>query len=112
MVNFSRMEPDKLEGAYRCKYLVGMPINPYMAPDSDDPAIGADQNCCAMNALESLAIHGFFAPDAVGLQHLVLFIRDKRDGELMLVSEGFLCPWRVGRNTQYRGLVFSKRARQ
>src|SRR5258708_25884240 len=89
-----------------------MPVSPHIAPDPDHPAVGADQNRCAKNALEGPTVHGFFAPDAVGLQHLMLLIRNKRDGEPMLVSKGFLCLWRVGRNTQYRSLVFSKRTRQ
>src|SRR5260370_3555449 len=112
MVNFDAMEEEKLGGAYGCKHLVRMAINPHIAPDSDDRAIGADQNRCAKNAMEGLAIHGFFTPDAVGLQHFVLFVRNKRDGEVMLVSKGFLCLWRVGRNTQYPNLAFSKCARQ
>src|SRR5260370_15162192 len=111
MVNFQRIEPDKLRGADGGKHLIGVAINPYIAQDSEDPAISADQNRCAKNAMEGLTIHGFFAPDAVGLQHLVLLIRNKRDGEPMLVSKGFLCLWRVGRNTQYRSLVFRKRTR-
>src|ERR1019366_9010290 len=89
-----------------------MAIDLHIAPDPLDPAIRADQNRCAKNAMEGLAIHGFFAPDAVSLQHLVLLVRCKRSGELMLVSKGFLRLWGIGRNAEYGGLTFRKCARQ
>ena len=55
-------------------YLIGVAVDPDMAPGLCDPAVCANQNRRAKNALESSAIHGFFAPDAVRLQHLMLLI--------------------------------------
>src|ERR1700677_3881920 len=85
-----------------------MAVDPDIAPDFDQPAVGADQNRCTKDALESLAIHGFFAPDTIRLQHLMLLIRDKRNGELVLVAKGFLGFLRIGRNSQYRSPAFRK----
>src|SRR5450756_2543959 len=72
------------------QYLVGMPVDLHIAPDIQHAAIRADQNRGANNAEEGPAIHRFFAPDPVRLQHLMLFIRDPRSGELVLVAKGFL----------------------
>ena len=69
------MEPLKLERPNGGEHVVGMAIHFHMAPDFDHPAIRADQNGRAKNALEGLAVHGFFSPYAVGLQHFMLFIR-------------------------------------
>src|SRR3984885_1760834 len=96
----------------RCKHLVGMAVDLDMTPDFDDPAVGADQNRCTKYTLESSAIHGFFAPNAVRLQHLMRLIRDQRNGEFLLVAKGFLDFWGVGRNSQYGGLAFRKFALQ
>src|SRR5665811_402989 len=89
-----------------------MAVDLYVAPDPQDPAIRADQNRRAKNALKGPAIHGFFAPDSVTLQHLVRLVRYKRSGELVLVSKGFLRPRGIGRHAQYGGLTFRKCARQ
>src|SRR5450631_3811676 len=93
------------------KYVVGVAVDFHMAPDADDPAILADQHGGAKNALEGPAIHGFFAPDAIGLQHPMLLIRDERSFQLMSVSKGFLRLHGVGRNAQYRGVTFGECAR-
>src|SRR5258708_2205717 len=83
-----------------------------MAPDSPDSAIGADQNRSANNAEESPAVHGFFAPGAIGLKHLVCFIRNQGDGELVLVPKRFLRLGRVGGNTEHGGPIFGEGARK
>ena len=106
------MEPDKLEGTDRRKHLVGMAIDPDMAPDPDDPAVGADQNRCPKYPMEGLAVHRFFAPDAIGLQHLMLFIGSKGNGEFMLVAKRLLRPQWVGRDAEHGGVAFRKRSLQ
>src|SRR5258708_15450454 len=112
MVNFQRTEPDKSRAPRRCKHLVSMAIDLHIAPDLCDPAVCADQNRRAKNPLEGPAIHGFLSPRTVSLQHLVLFVRNKRYGKLVLVAKGFLRPWRIGGNAQYRGPAFGEGARQ
>src|SRR6476659_8444776 len=101
----------KLQGLHHGQYLVGMTIDLDIAPNPDDPAVRPDQNRGANNAEESLAIHRFFAPHPVGLKHLMLFIRDERGFEAMLIPKGFLGAWRVGRNTEDRGVPCGERAR-
>src|SRR5258708_28520385 len=100
------MEPGKLRGARGCQHVVGMAVDPDIAPDLYDPAIRVDQNRCAKNALKGPAIHGFFAPGTVSLQHLVLLVRNKRHGKLVLVPKGFLRPRseerRVGKECRSR----------
>src|ERR1700722_5196449 len=77
-----RKERQKSEAACRRKHLIGVAIDLYIAPDLQDPAIGADQHRRTNNALEGPAIHRFFTPGAIGLQHPMLFIRNKRNREL------------------------------
>src|SRR6478736_1149642 len=112
MVNFQRTEPDKSRAPRRCKHLVSMAVDLHIAPDLCDPAVCADQNRRAKNSLEGPAIHGFLSPGPVSLQHLMLFVRNKRYGKPVLVSKGFLCLWRIGGNAQYRGPAFGEGARQ
>src|SRR6266403_3742207 len=111
MVNFQRMADESRASRHR-KHLVGMAIDLHIAPDLYDLAVWADQNRCAKNALEGPAIHGFFSPGTVSLQHFVLLIRNKRHGKLVLVSKGFLRPGRIGGNTQYYGPAPSEVTRQ
>src|ERR1700692_3342048 len=96
----------------RCEHLIGMAVDLHIAPDLDDAAVGPDQNRRTKYALEGSAIHGFFTPNAVRLQHLMRLIRGKRNREFVLVAKGFLGFWRVGRNAQYRGMAFRKFALQ
>src|SRR5260370_42219439 len=84
----------------------------YIGRDFCDPAVCADQTLRPKNPLEGPAIHGFLSPRTVSLQHLVLFVRNKRYGKLVLVAKGFLRPWRIGGNAQYRGPAFGEGARQ
>src|ERR1700753_4074288 len=84
----------------------------HIAPDSRNPAAFVDQKCCAKNPKERLAIHGFFAPRAVGLQHLVRLIRDQGNRKLMLVPKGFLRLQWIGRYTQHGGLAGGEGAGQ
>ncbi len=74
MVNFWEMEPGNLDRLHGGQNLVGVAIDPDIAPDFGDLAIGTDQNSRAKNPEEGPAIHGFFAPSAIGLQHLVFLI--------------------------------------
>src|ERR1700722_2199444 len=89
-----------------------MAIDPDMAPDPEDPSIRPNQNRGSKNAMEGLAIHGFFAPDAVGLQNLMRFIRNQRCGERMLVAKRFLRLRWVGRNAEDGGSAFGERTRK
>src|SRR5215813_6702293 len=61
-----------------------------MTPDPGDFAVGPDQHRGAKNPEEGPAIHGFIAPGAVGLEHLMFFVRNQRNDELMLVAKAFL----------------------
>src|SRR3979490_139770 len=104
-----RLKLERLDGG---EHGIGMAIDLDMAPAPGDSAIRTDQNHCAKNAMEGPAIHGFFAPSAVSFQHLMLLIRNKRRGQLVLVSKGLLDLWRAGGNAQYRGPTVGKRAGQ
>ena len=64
-----------------------MAVDLHIAPDPGDLAVGPDQNRGAKNSQEGLAIHGFFAPGAVGLQHLVLSRPREGHAEAVLVAE-------------------------
>src|SRR6185437_14230798 len=66
-------------GLGRRKYGVGVAIDLHMAPDPRNAAVSADQYRCPDNAEKGLAIHRLLAPSAIGLEHLVFFIRDKRN---------------------------------
>src|ERR1051325_3224692 len=50
----------------RGQHLVGVAIDLHIAPQSGNPAVAINQNRCAKNAEEGLAVHRFLAPDAVG----------------------------------------------
>src|SRR5258705_7633289 len=112
MVNFQRTEPDKSRAPRRCKHLVSMAIDLHIAPDLCDPAVCADQNGGGKMPLEGPAIHGFLSPRPVSLQHLVLLVRNKSYGKLVLVAKGFLSPWGIGGTAQFRGPAFGEGARQ
>jgi hypothetical protein len=75
---FRKRERSNLTGwlktSCRCQHLVGMAVDADVAPDLRRLAVGPDQHRGAKNPKEALAIHGFFAPGAIGLQHLMLFI--------------------------------------
>ena len=68
------MELGDLAGLGGRQHLVGMAVDLHMAPDPDNATVFSNQNCCAKNAEEGPAIHGFFAPDAIGLEYLMLLI--------------------------------------
>src|ERR1700744_613896 len=89
MVNFSRMTARRSCRLSCGENVVGMSVDLHTAPDFKDLAVYADQNRGAKDALEGPAIHGFFAPGAIRLQHLMLLIRRQRDRKLMLVPKGF-----------------------
>src|SRR5258707_2390660 len=61
--------------------LFGVARDLRLFPDANDPAIGADQIGVAEDAHVAAAPHGFFGPDAIGLQHLVRFVRRQRSEE-------------------------------
>ena len=74
-VGVKKARPEQsLHRLYRSQDLVGVTIDPDIAPDLGDFAVGADQHGGAKNPEESPAIHGFFAPGAIGLQHLMFLI--------------------------------------
>ena len=74
MVNFQEMEPGGSQLPGGRQHLVGVAVDPDIAPDFCDSPVGADQNRCPNNSEEFLAIHGFFAPGAIGFQHLMSLI--------------------------------------
>jgi hypothetical protein len=53
---------------------LGVAIDLYFGPDAGDSAVRADQISHANNTHEGLAIHGFFSPGAVGIEHLMGFV--------------------------------------
>src|SRR5690348_14171622 len=64
--------PDVLsERARRLQYRISVAIYLNAPPDPGDVAIGADQYRGTKNPEEGSAIHGFFAPGAIGLEHLM-----------------------------------------
>jgi len=78
-----------------------MAVDPDVAPDFGDLSVGADQNGGPKNPEEGPAIHGFFAPSAIRLQHLMFLIRDQRNRELVLVTKGFLGLHGVGGDAEH-----------
>ena len=94
--------------ACRREHLVSMAVDPHIAPDFDDLAIGIDQNCCPSNPHERLAVHRFFAPDAIGLQHSKLFIGNERNRKFVFVAKLFLCGDRVSRDAKNGSPCFRK----
>src|SRR5262249_40194523 len=67
-----------------------MAVDLHIAPDLRDPAIGSDQYRTANDSEKRPAIHGFLAPGAIGLQHLMPFIRNQRNRKPCL-SRNFSC---------------------
>ena len=65
--------------------------------------VRSDQERRAHDAHEFSAIHRFFLPHAIGLQHPVLLIRGERYGELVLGLEGVLRGNRVGGDAEDLG---------
>src|SRR6185437_5859214 len=80
-----------------------MAIDLYITPDPDHATVRADRYRRATNSEEGSAIHGFFAPSTVSLQHLMLFIRDQRNGKLVLVAKALLRAERVGGDAEDLG---------
>src|SRR6266568_3282512 len=76
-----------LEPLGRRQYLVSMAIDPHVAPDFGNPSVHPDQNRGANNPEELPAIHGFFTPGAIGPEHLMLLIRNQRNGKLVLAPK-------------------------
>src|SRR5215218_768860 len=103
MVNFWEMELRKLDGLSGRQDFIGMAVDPDMTPDFGDLAVLADQNRCPKNAKERPAIHRFFAPGAIGLQHLMFLIRNQRNRQLVLVPERLLRLDRVGGDAEHGG---------
>src|SRR6201996_9842152 len=85
-----------------------MAVDLDVAPDPDHPAIGPDQNRGPSYPEEGPAIHRFFAPDAISLQHRVLLIRGERNRQLVFVAKGFLGLGRVGGNAEYDRTAIGK----
>ena len=78
-----------------------------------DPAIGADQNRGANNAQEGPAIHRFFAPGPVGLQHLDVVHPKSEEWKARACPERLPAP--LAGRPKRRGRRFrsaAKRARQ
>src|SRR6185503_9929086 len=85
-----------LERPRRRQHRIGMAIDLHMPPDLRDHAVGADQHRGSKNPKEGPAVHGFFAPSPIRLQHLMLCIRDQRNPKLVLVAKALLCAKAVG----------------
>ena len=80
-----------------------MAVDPDIAPDLRDPPVAADQHGGAQNAKKGFAIHGFFAPGPVGLQHFMLLVRNQGNSQFVLVPELLLRLERIGRDAEHRG---------
>src|SRR5580704_3858683 len=90
------------------QHLIGMAVDLDVAPDPQHPAIGVDQNRGPRYSKEGPAIHRFFAPDPIRLQHGVLLIRGERNRQLVLVAKGLLGLGRVGGDPEHRGSALGK----
>ena len=88
--------------------LFGVAVDPDLRPDAGDPAVRPDQHRHANNAHEGPAVHGFLAPGAVGLEHLVGLVREQGDRELVLLLERILGLDRIGRNPDHFGSGLGK----
>src|ERR1700691_1781983 len=82
------------------KNLLGMAADRDLGPDADNPEVGTHQERRAYDAHEFAAIHRFFLPYPVSVEHPVLFIGCKRDSELLLGLEFVLRRYRIGRNAE------------
>jgi hypothetical protein len=69
-------------------------------PDAQDASVRPDQERCASNANDRLAVELLGAPDAVSLEHLMLLVRGEWNFQLVLCLEGVLCLHRIGRNAE------------
>src|SRR5690349_13092497 len=86
-----------LEGTSSFKHLIGMAVDLDVAPHLGHAPVGPNQNRGPNDSEESSAIHRLFTPGAIRLEHLMLLIRNQRNGQLVLVAERFLCLPRIRR---------------
>src|SRR5712692_10796418 len=85
-----------LQGLRGGEHFGGVALDLHLSPDVGDPAVRAEQESGPNNPHEDLAVHGFFAPDAIGLDHLVAFIGKERNAEIVLLLELVLRRDRIG----------------
>ena len=62
------MEPTELELSGGRQHLLGVAVDADIAPNPANPAVGTDQHRGSKNSKELPAVHGFFAPGAIGFQ--------------------------------------------
>src|SRR5258708_7830817 len=65
-----------------------------------DAAVRAEQESHANNSHKGLAVHRFFAPSPISFEHLMGLVGKEPDGEVVLLLEGILCLYRIGRDAQ------------
>jgi hypothetical protein len=92
-----------------------MAVDLDLRPDAGDPPVRADQEGRPGDPQEGPAVHGFFAPDAVGLEHLVGLVGKERYAKAVLLLELVLGLDRIGGNPDnvHAGfLVFGPKLRE
>src|SRR3954452_23942013 len=95
--------------------LGGVAVDLDLGPDAGDPPVGPDQEGGPGNSQEGPAVHGFFAPDAVGLEHLVGHVGSERYVEAVLLLELVLGLDRIGgdpQNVRAGLLIFGPKLRE
>jgi hypothetical protein len=108
MVNFWKMEHPAYRARTVASTLLGMAVDPHIAPDLCDQAVGADQNRRPNDSHEVPAVHRFFAPGTIRLEHLVLLIRDQRNRKLVLGGKRLLCLYGVRGDAEHLGSCVGK----
>ena len=76
----------------------------------ENALVRPDQDGRADNTEKLPAVHRFFAPDAIGLQHAVRFVRGERDGQRVFGFELVLCRHRIGGDAENVGFGLGERA--
>src|SRR5581483_6283237 len=64
-----------------------MSLDFHLRPDMRDLSVPVDQIGDPMNAEKGLPVHALFAPGAIGLEHLVGFVREQREGKAIFVAK-------------------------
>src|SRR6516164_11829575 len=82
-----RTRSDRLRGRkHRRSVALDLDIGPY----ANDPAVRSDQECGPDDSHEGFAVHRFFTPDSICLEHCVRGIGAKRNRQSMFGLEGIL----------------------
>src|SRR5690606_14278620 len=81
------------------EHVLGMPLDPDLAPDPPDLSVRADQESRAVDAHVFASIHLLFHPDAIGLGRLKVLVGSERDAEAVLAAEIVVLASAVRRNS-------------